>query len=163
NGLEDALSAQMSSLSLSSAAFCRLAITGSIQALCTPAAAACGLSVRDTTAAEKPAKPGPGLSGNARVAEYRRGAVGPRTPVGPGLGPERQRRVAVGGHAVLEVAGQGVDRAHVGGAVLRRQAGVGRLRPRRAAVEGEVDPGDADVGGEVTTAALAGRAIDEVV
>src|SRR5262249_27419072 len=68
NGLEDALSAQMSSLSDSSAAFWRLTITGSIQALWTLAAAACGLSVRDTAAAEKPAKPGAVLSGNARFA-----------------------------------------------------------------------------------------------
>src|SRR6516165_3454469 len=44
NRLEDALSAQMSSLSDSSAAFCLLAITGSIQAPCTPAAAARGSS-----------------------------------------------------------------------------------------------------------------------
>src|SRR5215468_3934315 len=68
NGLEDALSAQMSSLSDNSAAFCLLAITGSIQALWSPAAAACTLSVRETTAAEKPAKPGAVLSGNARLA-----------------------------------------------------------------------------------------------
>ena len=68
NGLEAALSAQMSSLSVSSAAFCLLTITGSIQALWTPAAAACTLSVRDTTAAEAPVKPGAVLRGNARLA-----------------------------------------------------------------------------------------------
>jgi hypothetical protein len=68
NGLEAALSAQMSSLSDNRAEFWRLTITGSIQAVCTPAAAASTLSVRDTTAADAPLKPGALLSGKARLA-----------------------------------------------------------------------------------------------
>src|SRR6266702_457654 len=85
------------------------------------------------------------------------------SPVAAGLGPKRQRRVAVRGHAVLEVVGQRVDRADVGGAVLCGQAAVGRLGPALTAVEGEVDAGDADVGGEVATAALARGAVDQVI
>jgi hypothetical protein len=67
-GLVAALSAQMSSLSLSRAAFWRVTITGSIQAFLSPAAAAATLSVRDTATAELPlngARPG---IGKARLA-----------------------------------------------------------------------------------------------
>ena len=66
--LDAALSAQMSSLSVSSAAFWRLTMTGSIQALWTPAAAAATLSVRDTAAAEAPVNGVWPVSGKARLA-----------------------------------------------------------------------------------------------
>ena len=96
------------------------------------------------------------------------GVVQPR-PIGPGepawarLGAERQRRVAVGAHAVLVVPGKGVNRAGLGGAAAGGQAGVGRLDPARPLVEGEVDPRDADVGGQVAAAAVTGGAVDQVV
>jgi hypothetical protein len=58
----------MSSLSVSRAEFWRLTITGSIQALWLPAAAACTSSVRDTVVAEAPLKPAEVLRLKARLA-----------------------------------------------------------------------------------------------
>jgi hypothetical protein len=63
-----ALSAQMSSLSLSRAAFWRVTITGVIQAPLSPAAAAVTLSVRDTAAAEAPVNGARPAMGKARLA-----------------------------------------------------------------------------------------------
>src|SRR6266542_2031304 len=53
-GLDSALSAHTCSWSENSAAFCFDTITGSIQAFASPAAAACGSSVRDTAMASNP-------------------------------------------------------------------------------------------------------------
>ena len=58
----------MSSLSLSSAVFWRVTITGSIQALWSLAAAAATSSVRDTTAAEAPVNGVWPVTGKARLA-----------------------------------------------------------------------------------------------
>jgi hypothetical protein len=55
-GLEAALSAHTCSWSENSAAFCLEMMTGSIQALASPAAAALGSSVRETAMASKPLK-----------------------------------------------------------------------------------------------------------
>ena len=54
NGLLAALSAQICSLSENVVFDCRDTITGGVQALLVPAAAACTLSVRDTAIASKP-------------------------------------------------------------------------------------------------------------
>ena len=56
NGLDEALSAQTCSLSLNVVDACFEMTTGSIQALALPAAAAAGLSVRETAMASKPLK-----------------------------------------------------------------------------------------------------------
>ena len=51
------MSTQICSWSENRAEFCFDAITGFIQALASPAAAACGSSVRETAMASKPLKP----------------------------------------------------------------------------------------------------------
>src|ERR671924_529134 len=58
NRLEDALSAQICSLSANVAELCLLTITGVRQAASFPAAALCGLSVRESAIASKPLIPG---------------------------------------------------------------------------------------------------------
>src|SRR6266700_6197164 len=78
--------------------------------------------------------------------------------------PERHRRVAIGHQPALEVLGEGADRADPGHARRRSKAvaggpaGVGRLCPALAAVEGEVHPRGADPRGEGAAGRVAGVA-----
>ena len=67
------------------------------------------------------------------------------------------------GHPVLEIVGQRVDRADVRAARLCCQPAVSRLDPGSAPVKREVNPGDPDAGSEITTTAVARRAIHQVV
>jgi hypothetical protein len=60
NVLDEALSAQICSLSANVAEDCFEMTTGGIQAALLLAAAACGLSVRDTAIASTPFRPPPG-------------------------------------------------------------------------------------------------------
>src|SRR5262249_19965472 len=75
NGLEAALSAQICSWSENCAEFCLDAMTGGIQALAFPAAAARTSSVRDTAMASNPLNVSPGVDvgkRDVRLALYRR-------------------------------------------------------------------------------------------
>ena len=114
--------------------------------------------------------------GQVRVVQA--GAVGVAEPAAGGrLGAEGHRGVAVGDQAVLGVVRQGADQTPLrdaGGIVVADHAGaatsgqalVRRLLPGGARVDGEVDAGDADAGGERTVVVRAGVArlhVDVVV
>ena len=104
------------------------------------------------------------VGGQVGVVEPR--AVGPRERAVDAPRAERDCRIAVGDQTILEVPGQRSDvtvrnrrTARIGSdhseAVARRPAAVGRLRPRGAGVEREVDAGDADAGRERTRRVVA--------
>src|SRR5215216_880956 len=90
NRLEEALSAQICSLSANVAELCLLTITGCRHADSSPAAAASGSSVRETAIASKPLNPGSpklALTVEARFATYSREPLSHEKPPGPGRGP----------------------------------------------------------------------------
>src|SRR6185503_9070733 len=115
------------------------------------------------------------VGGEVRVVQPL--AVAPAEAVRARLRPDRDRGIAVGYETVLVVPRQRADGADRGGAIgivgahraeaaARGPAAVCRLRPRGAAVEREVDAGDADAGREragVVGARVARLHVDLVV
>ena len=120
-------------------------------------------SVRETAIASKPSERlgrrawRRGLPSGLRS---RAASRSPAEPVRTGPGPDSDRGIAVGDEPGLVVPGQRADRTRPSGCTSGSpapttprhpragQTGVGRLRPGRAVVEGEIDPGRTHPGRE---------------